>query len=192
MFHFILVTGLKAQSTMYIEVPMNRFNYFNAMQQSPNWSWAASIQMVLNYYGVNISQRQIVERTFISVNGQLPDLEANISQITDNLNNWNIDNNGRRYKVVASWGYGAPDPRIVVDQLRMGKPIIVLYKAVIGYRVVVLIGAEYFINYLGGTTITSVTVMDPYPGLDLYDGRIVYPAEIFAPWNMAYWYVTVY
>ena len=69
---------------------------------------------MLNYYGVNISQEQIVARTYgMNAYGQLPDWPSRLETITTNLNNWSIDNTGRTYVVRATLNWGAPTPAIL-------------------------------------------------------------------------------
>ena len=72
-------------------VPSDEFEYFAAPQSSgrqrqTNWCWAASIQMVLNYHGINASQEEIVARCF----GELVDRPGQPADILGTLNGWGM------------------------------------------------------------------------------------------------------
>jgi len=43
------------QQTIYVGILRESFNYFALAQRNSNWCWASSLQMIFNYYGVNIS-----------------------------------------------------------------------------------------------------------------------------------------
>lgn len=95
-------TAMSQQAT-YVGIPSEKFNFFVSSQRNSNWCWAASLQMIFNYYNVNITQEQIVERSYgTDPNGELPNWTGNFQVITSNLNNWNVDNEGRQYAVSAS------------------------------------------------------------------------------------------
>ncbi|HEY0896638.1 MAG TPA: papain-like cysteine protease family protein, partial [Sphingobacteriaceae bacterium] len=69
-FIFMLVTAALlsqpavGQEPVYVGITARQFNYFASTQRNTEWCWAASIQMLFNYYGVDISQEQIVARSF--------------------------------------------------------------------------------------------------------------------------------
>src|SRR5690554_5984762 len=91
------------QQVSYVGIQSSNFNYFASSQRNSNWCWAASLQMIFNYYGVGISQEQIVARSYgVDPYGRLPNWTGSFQVITANLNNWNIDNFGRQYGVSAS------------------------------------------------------------------------------------------
>ena len=93
----------------YIGIPSVQMNYMAAAQRNSQWCWAAAIQMVLNYYGVNILQEQIVARTYgTDPYGRLPDWAGRLDAITTNLNNWSIDNAGRTCVVLSTLNWGVP------------------------------------------------------------------------------------
>ncbi|MGH7602471.1 MAG: C39 family peptidase [Gemmatimonadaceae bacterium] len=54
-----------AQPTpIYVRIPRADFEVAYAEQANSNWCWAASIQMILNYYGISIKQQEIVGRSY--------------------------------------------------------------------------------------------------------------------------------
>src|SRR5882724_9376577 len=39
------------QQAVYVGIQSETFGYFTSSQHNTNWCWAASIQMIFNYYG---------------------------------------------------------------------------------------------------------------------------------------------
>jgi len=173
----------------YVGISSSQMNYYASAQRNSQWCWAASIQMVLNYYGVAISQEQIVARTYgTDPYGHLPNWAGSIEAITKNLNNWNIDNYGTPYIVMASLNWGAPTPAVLVQELSNGRPVIIGYS---GHAVVVT--AVSFVNSYRGPIIQSIVVRDPWPSQKnvLNSGRVEHPALNLASHIMSYWYIRV-
>src|ERR1700753_1510433 len=110
---FLLTFGFtrqsQAQDILYAGIKSQDFNYFASSQHNSNWCWAASLQMIFNYYGINITQEQIVARSYgVESNGAIPNSRGDLKIITANLNNQGVDNNGRPYSVRAVFNRGAP------------------------------------------------------------------------------------
>jgi hypothetical protein len=170
-------------------------NSVAAAQRNSQWCWAAAIQMVLNYYGVNISQEQIVARTYgMNAYGQLPDWPSRLETITTNLNNWSIDNTGRTYVVRATLNCGAPTPAILLQELQQGNPVIISYRSgQYSAHAVVITGASVS-QSSAGPVVQSVVVRDPWPSSQNGTtwGRVEYPSGQLVPFMQAYWYVRVY
>src|SRR3954447_6057975 len=103
----ILHAGYRASGQLpppplYAGILREVFDFTAASQRENEWCWAASIQMVLNYYNVAITQEEIAARTYgLDASGRIVNRGAGLDVITANLNNWNIDHNGRRYIVQA-------------------------------------------------------------------------------------------
>jgi hypothetical protein len=178
----------------YVGIPSTQMNYFAASQRNSQWCWAASIQMVLNYYGIAISQEQIVARTYgTDPFGRLPNWGGSFHAITANLNNWSIDNRGRPYTVMASLNWGAPAPAILLQELSQGRPVIVGYRSGPNSGHAVVITAASFIQSRMGPIVQSVVVRDPWPSQQNIrnSGRIEYPGSQIASLMQAYWYIRV-
>jgi hypothetical protein len=84
----------------------NEFEYFVApeiigIQRQDMWCWAASIQMVLNYHGLYVTQERIVQ----IIKGQVINDGGTHEEMMIALNNWGIDNQGR-YRVVRAFSDG--------------------------------------------------------------------------------------
>ena len=182
------------QQPRYEGIPSSQMNYFAAAQKRSQWCWAASIQMVLNYYGVYISQEQIVARTYgTDQYGNLPDWPGSWQAITANLNNWNFDNAGRPYVVRASLKWGAPSPVVLLHELSSGRPVIAAYSSGPNSgHAVVITGASYIQTY-DGPIVQSVVVRDPWPSHvnRANAGRVEYGGLDFSRVMQAYWYVRV-
>ena len=178
-----------------VGIPSGQMDFFAAAQRNSQWCWAASIQMVLNYYGVAIRQEQIVARTYgTNQYGSLPDWPGSFPAITANLNNWSVDNRGRSYSVMASLNWGAPPPVILVQELSQRRPIIVGYSSGpnnSGHAIVVT-GAVFTMSPQG-PIIHSVIARDPWPSESnsANSGRVEYAGAQIASLMRAYWYIRV-
>lgn len=178
----------------YVGIPSASMNFAASQQRNSQWCWAASIQMVLNYYQINIVQEQIVARTFgTDPYGQLPNWAGSLEVITENLNNWDIDNNGRAYTVTASLGVGVPAPNDLLQELYDGHPIIVAYHGASSKHAVVITGAG-FIATQNGPSVQTIIVRDPFPTPQTIasQGRIEYPAFQFMQRVDNYWFIRVF
>jgi hypothetical protein len=183
-----------SQGQYSVFVDADRINFVASAQRKSQWCWAASIEMVLRYYGVAITQEQIVRRSYGGdPNGNLPNWAGSFQTITANLNNWSVDNYGEYYEVRASINGGAPTPDILLRQLNAGYPVIAGYHSgPQSGHAVVIIGARYDIsNY--GPIIKSVIVLDPWPDTENIQngGWREIPGTEFAQSMQAYWYISV-
>ena len=86
-------------------------------QQTPVWCWAATIQMSLKYYGFDISQQEIVARTF----GQVIPTTGNWMQMTNNLNYLGKDKNGQKVLISATVYMGSPSAESIINHLKQNK-----------------------------------------------------------------------
>ena len=179
-----------SREPQYVGIPSASMNYFAASQQDSMWCWAASIQMVLNYYRVRIEQQQIVARTY---GGHLPNQGADIYAMTANLNNWSIDNLGRYYIVMASVNFGAPTPAFLLAELSQQRPMIIGYRTGPQSSHAVVVTAASYTQSPYGPIIQSVVVRDPWPSPKNVQtrGRVEYPWASLANQINAHWYISV-
>ena len=183
-----------ASAQQYVGIPREAMEYVTSDQHNSQWCWAASIQMILNYYKVDIAQEQIVARTFgLDPYGRLPDWGGDFKAITANLNNWNIDNRGRPYIVSAKLGRGAPTPAILIEELSKRRPVMVGYATGPNSRHAVVITGASFSPSPQGPIIHSLIVRDPEPTRQNFRkrGRIEYPGEFLAQRMEHFWYIRV-
>jgi hypothetical protein len=174
-------------------IPEEKMNYYAATQIGEQWCWAAAIQMVLNYYGVAIGQRQIVAKTYgIFPNGDLPDLPASFDRIHSNLNYWSHDNFGKCYSVKSDFYSGYPNAGWLVNELREERPVIVIKKVTEeAMHAVVITAVEYYVIN-GGVQINNIIVRDPWASDEniLRRGRVEL-SGIEAALFQAFWPVRV-
>ena len=183
-----------AQQPLYVGIPRNEFEFSAASQLNSQWCWAASIQMVLNYYGVSITQPQIVARTYgTDPYGRLPNWGGSFQAITANLNNWNVDNNGDPYIVRASVSAGAPTPVYLLRELEAKHPVIIGYASGPASAHAVVITAASYMPSPNGPIIQSLIVRDPWPSeINVQNhGRVEYPGASLAQYIQAHWYIRV-
>ncbi len=182
------------QQLTYVGIPRANFNYFASSQRNSNWCWAASLQMVFNYYGVNITQEQIVARSYgTDQTGNLPNWAGSFNVITANLNNWNADNNGRQYVVAATLNGGAPTPAYLIQELIAQRPVLIGYQTSQTTGHAVVITACSYIQTDQGPVIQSIIVRDPWPSKEIAGtkGRVEYTGITLANLIQAHWYIRV-
>jgi hypothetical protein len=178
----------------YVGIPRDRFDYFTASQHNSQWCWAASLQMIFNYYGINISQQQIVARSYgVDPYGQLPNWPGSFQIITANLNNWSIDNNSIPYVVQASLNWGAPPVSFLIDELLNQRPVLIGYQSGPNSGHAVVITACSYTHTLYGPQLQSVVVRDPWPSQQNISnlGRVEYPAYALGNIIQSHWYIRI-
>jgi Peptidase_C39 like family len=188
-----LVGGVHAQVS-YTGIPRHLFEYSASQQRSSQWCWAASIQMILNYHGVAISQEEIVHRTFgADIYGNLPDMPGTFQVITANLNNWGFDRNGRRYLVQASFGGGPPPPDMLLNEVSQGYPVLLAYQNGPNTGHAVVATAASYQPHGYSRIVTSIVVRDPWPNPENIrnNGRVEYQAASLAAVMTNYWIIRV-
>ncbi len=193
-FCFIIYTSINYSQIQYVGIKSNDFNSVYSDQDNSQWCWAASIQMILNYYGIDISQEDIVRRSYGSdPYGNLPNWTGNSQTITANLNNWNISNNGIPYRVSATMGIGAPTPAILLNEMQNGAPVLLGYMSSPNSGHAVVATAVSYSNSYFGPIIQSIIVRDPWPSPQniMNLGKMEYSGNILASKITAYWYIRV-
>lgn len=134
-------------------------------QYADQWCWAASIETVLNYYGYNISQREIVFQTW----GRLLNNPGTPQQILNALNRSYTDQNGRQFRVSATSqniSYAA-----AAQDLANNNPLII---GTLGHAMV-LTAVEYNVDRFGNGSIVGAIVRDPWP--NNFGRRVLTPQE---------------
>jgi hypothetical protein len=182
------------QQLIYVGIPRDQFNFFSSAQRNSNWCWAASLQMIFNYYGIYINQDQIVARSYGTDElGNLPNWPGSFQVITANLNNWSIDNSGRQYFVSAALYWGAPTPAYLIQELSAQHPILIGYSSGSNTGHAVVITACSYVQTMNGPVIQSIVVRDPWPSEDNVNnmGRVEYPALDLANRIQGHWYIRV-
>lgn len=197
-----LVWGLliwcSAAAALQAQLDDSRLRASFQAQSSPAWCWAASVQIALRYYGIDIDQPTLLKHTF----GALPPADGNLLADSQRLNQvfyWK----GRRYIISVSpspmsghpllpspW---ATTPEAIVNHLKRGRPILVGYaSAHYGLHTVLLTGVDYSLTASGKVQLHRLRVMDPYPYdqahidrggvIDYPDGKL--PGPVAALWQL--------
>ena len=170
-FCVLLSTTLQAQSGQQLGpnyfvagIPSSEFEYFAApqvagRQRQANWCWAATVQMVLNYHGLYVSQEQVVHRIF----GGLVDWPGQPQDILRALSGWAPDASGR-YSSIHATPYVLRSSDIVRD-LASKWPIIVGLQQPgqeVGHAYV-LTAAYYRADAYNEPVFDRVVLRDPWP-----------------------------
>ena len=195
-FFFLFCFDLRghSQTMQFVGIPDKEFDYNAAAQENIQWCWAASIQMVLNYYGLKVNQNQVVAKSYPpDDNGKLPDWPATYDLITINLNNWTIPYNGTLHHVHANMGEGAPSPSSLITELSEGRPVILAFETgEHSTHAIVVTGCKYLSSNLG-PLVRNIIARDPWP--DKHNVQTVgfneYPAKSLSDLVKAYWFVTL-
>jgi hypothetical protein len=180
-----------AQFPQYVGIAKEKFDYDYSEQQNSQWCWAASIQMILKYYGVEVSQDEIVQRSYGSDPlGNLPNWPGSWQTITANLNNWGVDDNGSQYVVSAQMGAGPPHPGVLLQELSQEHPVLLAYMSTpnSGHAVV---GTAA--SYTPPGMVNTIVVRDPWPSAQnkLNNGRNEYDGAVLASRMQMYWIIRV-
>lgn len=179
---------------IYAGIPEDTVKQLQIQQKQSNWCWATSIQMVLNLYGIDVTQEQIVDKTHgrDSMN-RLFNATGTVKDITANLNHAGIDKAGMSYSVQSSGNWGAPTPSVLLHELTNGRPVIAGYQAGKKNAHAVVITGVWYEKSPKGPVIQYIETQDPYQ-TQIYaesPGRVTYPGSHFAKAMKAYWYVRV-
>lgn len=120
----------------------------------PQWCWAACIEMVFNYHGINISQEDIVARSCGGIEqfpGQPRHILANLSR------NWR--GSGRTKFLVSGESYSA-DLATASRDLSQDCPLIIGNRG----HTMVLTSMKYEMDKWGNGNVLEAEVVDPWPG----------------------------
>lgn len=134
--------------------------YCHHRQYKDNWCWAACVQMVLDYYGIEVTQTRIVERAY----SDDYDFTANKNDIIGALNGWRISG----YSVCASYER-YKNAKTLIDAIANGMPLIIGLneKYTSTGHAYVLTHIFFTRDYNGNMAPTRVVVLNPYNSGDL-------------------------
>jgi len=152
---------LLAESSRPIEVgiPTTAFNFVSATQMQTEWCWAASVQMVLNWYDIPVKQSQVVERVY----GKTVDAAASENEIASAMNGIALDRRGRKVHLHTVRYTGIPAVSVLVSEMQQKHPLLITFRSSKKMlHAVVLTSAEYT-QTEQGIHVTSLTFRDPNP-----------------------------
>jgi hypothetical protein len=194
LFVVILASSALAQGIQVVGIPSSQMDPIAAHQENSEWCWAACIKMVLQKYGISVTQDEIVRRTFVGNNPffPAPNLPGSFNDITRNLSGWHTDLKGRCYSVGGVEAPGIPRPADFIEGLKAQYPtVLALATGPNTGHAVVATGATY-IDTPQGPYVLSVMIRDPwpYPDFPMTNGKRQIPASVFGSVT-AYWTVGV-
>lgn len=179
---------------MYIGVRSDILNKNFAYQRNGMWCWAASIQMLLNSYGIAVTQESIVRQTFgLDAFGQLPNKPGSWLDMTANLNKKGIDYRGRHYYVESILQPGFPSPHLLYSELTNQHPILISFRSRPRMNHAVLVTAMNVTDD-GSNQIVSIVTRDPSPSHQNVskNGRREWKAIDLAKRTDAHWIIRVH
>jgi Papain-like cysteine protease AvrRpt2 len=176
----------------YVGIPTTQFNFSASAQQQDEWCWAASIQMILNYYGIPATQQEIVTRTY----GIPVDQPGSDAAITSALSGLGRTIGGQVRTIRSTGQSGPPPPAILLNQLSQKHPILLTFATGPNSGHAVVVTAASFIVGPGGPQITSLVIRDPWPSQQTIatDGRVEISGQSLATFAQSirgYWMVNV-
>ena len=145
-------------------IPSDEFVYYAAperegRQRQENWCWAACIQMVLNYHGIEIQQEEIVQRIF---NKQV-DRGATVSEILTALSGWAPDYR-RRYSTIHATPFLFSNSQVVRDLANRWPLIVGISDSDGSHHTYVLTAVYYSLDRNNEPAINKVVLRNPPPG----------------------------
>jgi Papain-like cysteine protease AvrRpt2 len=142
-----------------VGIPRDQFDFFASAQRANEWCWAASIQMILNWYRLPVDQSQVVARNF----GAPINQPGTDQQISASLNTWAIGVNGRTFAIRSVTAPGPPSATVLIQELNQQHPILLTFATgPFNGHAVVITGARYFPTNQG-PIIDSIIIRDPWP-----------------------------
>ena len=147
---------------MTVGIPTADFNFVSAAQLHTEWCWAASIQMVLNWYGVPVRQADVVSRIY----GKTVDRAATEEAIVHAMRGTAYNRKHEKVRLYAERRQGVPPTGLLLDELGNRHPLLVTFHSTkTMLHAVVITSAEYERNEKGNVHVTSLTFRDPNPSI---------------------------
>jgi hypothetical protein len=155
------LTGLpqEVSGLIYAGIPREQFDSVAAAQQMDEWCWAASVQMILQYYGIPVTQQEIVDRVF----GESVDLGANEQIISEALNGWAFTANGQRVIIRSAWAAGPPPPTVLVREMSLRHPMLFTFVKGPSTGHAIVVTAVGYNNTPAGPYVQNLIFRDPSP-----------------------------
>jgi hypothetical protein len=174
----------------YVGIPS--FMFTPAAQQQDEWCWAASIQMILNWYHIPVTQEMIVNQ----IKGGLFDAGGTDEEISRGLSTLASGADHRIHEIRSSTAQGPPPVPFLISELGQGHPILLTFATGPNSGHAVVITAASYVLTPMGPYIKSLVIRDPYPSPQNVQtmGRIEIGEQAlvaFLPLVSRYWLVSV-
>lgn len=163
----ILVLGLNALAfasaakPVTVGIPTSQFNFVAATQMQTEWCWAASVQMILNWYNVPVKQSDVVNRIY----HKTVDAAATEDSITVALSGTAYDRRARKVWLHAERRRGTPTVNELTSELSLRHPMLLTVHSTPRMLHAVVVTSIETIESGQGRTITAITFRDPKPNL---------------------------
>ncbi len=192
----ILLIGLTSESPgtvpISIGIPAARFQSVAASQAKDEWCWAASIQMVLNWHGVAVKQKDVVQRIY----GKTIDAAATEGAVTEALSGTAYTRSGQQVNIYSAYRRGAPDPNVLMREMGKQHPILITFRTGKNRLHAVVITAAEYLPTRSGPVVTSLLIRDPSPTRRHPGGEMIRVSGQnlirFLPKINSYWLVEVH
>jgi hypothetical protein len=158
-----------------IGVDPGRFSAAYLRSTQTQWAWAAGLEQILRYYGVEIKQEEIARRMYgTNIDGTTRTNQATtIDQIiTWCMKGWTADDRGKPFTARLIEWKGAPSAQVLQSELTAQHPMLALLDATakdqyhagggeISVSVVIIDAADCTASMDGSVSVNSVEVRDP-------------------------------
>lgn len=167
----VLAVLARAQQPQYVGINSSAFNYFPALQKQSEWTWVAGVQMILNYYGIEVNQREILSRL-------LSDQANPIDSITQALQGEGFGR-GRIRTISGLPTSGMLAPATMLNELSQQRPVLVLRGPLNEASVVT---AASYLESPNGPVIVSLVMRDPDPDRSATEGKLELSGPQLGDW----------
>ncbi len=178
-------------------IPSWQMNQVYVPQEKDQWCWSACIAMILDYYGIYVTQ-EILAQDICGIDrfGYPVNCPAYPFEISQSLGIKGTDSYGSFFTISAPLYIYRPDILELIEELINDRPIMVAYynpdhKS---SHAIVLTGCKYEVR---GDTIylTHIYARDPaktYLNINNNGRRVISNVNAFLNSIHSYWYITVY
>jgi hypothetical protein len=166
----IALVGCLSCGAQWVGIPAGVVNGFAVSQWQSEWCWAASAQLILNLYGIPVTQADLVARSHGNL-GNNPGSDMDILAV---LNGWVPAAGGSR-TVHATEFPGLLAPQLIINNLTSGHPILIAIASGPASGHAVVITAAAFVQTPQGPLLSGLVIRDPWPSPDHMQsiGRVV-------------------
>lgn len=145
--------------TVTVGIPTSQFNFVATAQLHNEWCWAASVQMVLNWYRIPVKQSDVVNRIY----HKPVDEAASEDAIAVALSGTAYDRGGRKVFLHSERHHGLPPTSVLLNEMSGRRPMLItIHSTRTMLHAVVLTSVEYE-QTQQGTQILAITYRDPNP-----------------------------
>jgi hypothetical protein len=152
--------AVAATAKLVQTVEILNFKEFAAEQQNDYFCWAAAVQMLFNYNGIDWDQDQIADEIL----GSAEVKTATPQQISKGVFGWRLDHKtgGQTWRAFASYKKGLPPGPIVVGLLDLNRMVLMELEA----KHIVVVHSATYQQLPDEPKVNTITWFDPLIGRD--------------------------